>query len=144
MQFMWILGFIALLVILSIFDIRTKRIPIGGFISLYAYSIMYLFFSGEYGFSFINLIISVIPGLILGALSFMTEGKIGMGDAIITAGLGVGLGIENVSYTLAGALILICLFGLIMMVTRKMNRKSQIPFVPFITLSMGVVSIVFR
>ena len=144
MQFMWILGFIALLVILSIFDIRTKRIPIGGFISLYAYSVMYLFFSGEYGFSFINLIISVIPGLILGALSFMTEGKIGMGDAIITAGLGVGLGIEKVSYTLAGALILICLFGLIMMVTRKMNRKSQIPFVPFITLSMGVVSIVFR
>ncbi len=144
MQFMWILGFMALLIILSVFDIRTKRIPIGGFISLYAYSAIYLFCSGECSFSPVTLIISVIPGLILGALSFITEGKIGMGDALIIAGLGMGLGIERVSYTLTGALILICLFGLFMMVTRKMNRRSQIPFVPFITLSMGVVGFVFR
>lgn len=144
MQLMWLLGFILLLAVLSIFDIRTKKIPIAGFISIYIYSALYLFFSGECIITLDGLLISLIPGLILAVLSFITEGKIGMGDALLTVGLGIGLGIERVSYTLAAALILICIFGLYMIFTRKMNRGSQIPFVPFITLGMGVMGFVFR
>lgn len=134
--------FIAILfmIILSIIDIKKKEIPV---ILLFLFgmaAILYVMAAGEK--EWLNIAFSLIPGAFLLALSLCTCESIGYGDGWAIVVLGLLLGLEECMVIVMGGLILSSLFSLVMLVLRKVNGKSRLPFLPFVTLGMGVVVIV--
>lgn len=140
----WMVAGIAIMTVLSIYDIRTKKIPVTGFVIVLFYSVLSLVCFGKNDLIWTDVIMSLIPGLILIGLSLITEGKVGLGDGILVAEMGMGLGMEKCAYMLIGALVLNCLFSGILLAFHKVRLHSRIPFVPFITAGMGVIAFVFR
>ena len=137
----WLIAVVVVLVVLSIFDIRSRRIPVSGFVIIFVMSLMYRGITDGRDVDLLGVVWSVIPGLLLIGLSVLTERKIGMGDGILILVLGPGLGLLRCIYLLAGAFFLCCVFSGALLLLRKADRKTRIPFVPFITLGMGVMAI---
>ena len=142
---MWrILAGIVILSVLSIYDIRTRKIPLCGFAAVLAFSLVSLICFRDDSFMWMDVLLSLIPGLMLIGLGVITEGKVGIGDGIIVAELGLALGFEKCVYMLTGALILNCIFAGVCLMLKKAGPRTRVPFVPFITISMGVISFAFR
>ncbi len=139
----WLVVGILIFAVLSVFDIRSRRIPICGFVIVFVYSVLSLACFRETEFVWTDVLMSVIPGLVLMGLSVITEGKVGLGDGILVAEIGLALGIEKCACMLTGALVLSCLFAGGLLVFRKAGLQTRIPFVPFITAGMGVIAFVF-
>ncbi|MBO4899018.1 MAG: prepilin peptidase [Lachnospiraceae bacterium] len=135
---------IMILSVISIYDIRTRRIPVFGFAAVFAFSVVSLLCFRDEEIIWMDVLLSLVPGLMLIGLGVITEGKVGIGDGIIVALLGPALGFEKCVYMLTGALILNCIFAGVCMVLKKAGPRSRVPFVPFITIGMGVVSYAFR
>ncbi|SCY19703.1 Type IV leader peptidase family protein [Lachnospiraceae bacterium XBB2008] len=140
----WMVAGIAILAVLSIYDIRTRRIPACGFAVVFIFSIVSLICFGDGSFIWMDIFLSTVPGLVLIGLGIITEGKVGIGDGILVAELGPALGFERCVYMLTGALIFNCIFAGGCLALKKAGPGTRIPFVPFITLSMGVILFVFR
>nr|MBQ8253088.1 prepilin peptidase [Lachnospiraceae bacterium] len=83
--------------------------------------------------------ISLIGGIFIGAylylFSLLTKGAVGIGDSIVVAVSGIFLGGGRNATVLMGGLLLAGLCGGILLVCKKAGRKSELPFVPFFTLS---------
>ncbi len=139
----WMITFAIILVILSVSDIRTRRIPVTGFIVLFIVSVMFRLMSDEGDIIWFDWVWSVLPGLFLTGVGLLTGGKVGIGDGILITELGIAFGFIRCMYILTGALFLCCLFSVVLLLLHKGNKKTQIPFVPFITLGLGVMSIAF-
>ncbi|MBQ9334030.1 MAG: prepilin peptidase [Lachnospiraceae bacterium] len=139
----WLVVGILIFAVLSVFDIKSRRIPICGFVIVFVYSVLSLVCFKENDLVWSEVLMSAIPGLVLMGLSVITEGKIGLGDGILVAEIGLALGIEKCAYMLTGALILSCLFSGGLLAFRKAGLHTRIPFVPFITAGMGVIAFVF-
>jgi Flp pilus assembly protein protease CpaA len=82
-------------------------------------------------------------GLLLGAGVFVlcmlvTKGGMGMGDVKLFGVLGLLLGWDGVFYVILYAVALVAGYGIVMMVRKKMDRKTMIPIGPFTLLSMLV------
>lgn len=140
----WLVVGMLIFGVLSVFDIRSRRIPVCGFVIVFIYSLLSLVCFRESDLVWSDVLMSSIPGLVLIGLSVVTDGKIGLGDGILVVGIGLALGIEKCAYMLAGALIFCCLFSGGLLVFRKAGLHTRIPFVPFITAGMGVIFFVFR
>lgn len=91
------------------------------------------------GFSNSISILDRLGGLILGLgvvlLSLVTGGKIGLGDGIILAITGIGLGLWANLELFAIALFLAAIVSILLLILRLANRKKSIPFVPFLLVS---------
>ncbi len=77
-------------------------------------------------------------GLLFAALSLITEGKIGMGDAFLIAVAGIYLGGWESAALTMGALFLSALFGVVRIIQKKADRHTEMPFVPFMLASFLV------
>lgn len=64
-------------------------------------------------------------------LSYITGGKIGMGDGIVLCITGLGLGFWGNMELFCLALMLAAALSIILLILRKANRKKSIPFIPF-------------
>lgn len=82
--------------------------------------------------------LSLLPGIGLLALSFVTRQQIGYGDGLVALILGPALGIEMLAIGMLIAFFGSGVFSLILLSIKKAKRKSRIPFVPFITFGMAV------
>lgn len=121
------------LAVLSICDIKRKSVPLwlvwAGMIFAAAVS-LHGGIRGE--INMLQLCKSLIPGTVLLILAGAT-GKAGCGDGIIVMALGLAAGYETCLFTLFGGLILIALFSGGLLIIKKANRNTKIPFVPFLT-----------
>lgn len=78
-----------------------------------------------------EVLLSVLPGLLLMALSLLSCGSVGLGDGIVAAVAGVFLGPEKLLWTwLAGSFFAAAAAGILLIRTRK--GKNEIPYVPFL------------
>jgi leader peptidase (prepilin peptidase)/N-methyltransferase len=88
----------------------------------------------------------VVGGGILFAVSYISlrlgKPAMGGGDIKLMALLGLVLGIKLVMLTLAFSALLGCIFGLTLMGLGVINRKTFIPFGPFIAIA-GIVALLF-
>lgn len=64
-------------------------------------------------------------------LSYISGGKIGMGDGIVLCITGLGLGFWGNMELFCLALMLAAGLSIILLILRKANRKKSIPFIPF-------------
>lgn len=131
----------ALLLPVAIIDLRTKIIPdkpvllgigLGIIITLFDNEISIL--SGLMGF--------IICGGTMAAISIVTRGAIGMGDAKLFACIGAFLGIQLTIGIMLLSTIFSGLTGLLLLIFKNVDRKATIPFAPFIFVSTMFIIIV--
>ena len=133
--FTWILGLVivTMLVFLAVFDFKYMILPDFSTIILILIALMGVIFDER---NIISYLLSAIgaAGFLL-FLHVITKGKgMGMGDVKYALFMGLLLGPEKTVFAFYVAFISGALMGLILMIFRKMGRKSAIPFGPFLIL----------
>ncbi|MFV0342077.1 MAG: prepilin peptidase [Anaerocolumna sp.] len=84
-------------------------------------------------------VLGFLLGVLLLGLFLLTKGQIGIADGIIMGIIGTTLGFYNGSSILLTALFVSAVLSLILIVFRKVKRKTTIPFIPF--LFIGYVGV---
>ena len=124
----WI-GFLFLLM-LSVRDIREKKINIVFLLP----GVVLAFYQMPDGFLW-----AAIPGFLFGillfVLSFLTKEAIGMGDAFAVLLCACYLPFYPVYFIFVAGLFMAGIVGIFLILVRKGNRKTEIPYLPFISLS---------
>lgn len=78
---------------------------------------------------------AVICGGTIALISIITKGAIGMGDAKLFACIGIFLGLQNTLGVMLISIMLSGLTGVILLTFKVANRKTTLPFAPFISVS---------
>ena len=81
---------------------------------------------------FPGILSGLLPGAVMGVLSFLFQEAVGFGDAMVVMACGIMTGPETVLGMLSAALLLAGFFALFLLVIRKRSRKDSFPFVPFL------------
>ena len=126
----WI-GFLFLL-LLSVRDIREKKVNIAfllpGFV-LAIYQMLFFFFGLR----------AEVPGFVLSillfVLSILTKEAIGKGDAFAVLLCACYLPFYPVFLIFVAGLFMAGIAGIFLILVRKGNRKTEIPYLPFLTFS---------
>ena len=82
---------------------------------------------------------SLLPGVFFLLTGFFTGEKVGYGDGLLLLAAGLLLGVYRCFLALGIGLLFSALISLFLLLLRRADRHSRIPFVPFLTLGMGVV-----
>lgn len=135
---------ITFLAVGTVWDIKRKTIPLKFLLVWGSTNLIYLSVislssvTGEY---FIQAFWGVMPGVICLFLAHITREQIGYGDGWIIVLMGILLGIKNVLVITIVALTILTCLSFVLLITRKVGRKTAIPFIPFLLL--GNVSTLF-
>ena len=62
-----------------------------------------------------------------------------MGDALVLLCLGAGYRWERVTAMLFGALCLAAVFSLVLLILKRADRKTELPFLPFLFFGWCIV-----
>lgn len=81
-------------------------------------------------------ICNILPGIVATLLAFMTKEQIGYGDAVCLIILGSVVSGEKLLGAVTGGMILFSIIGIIRMIRKKADRKTTMPFLPFLTAGM--------
>lgn len=79
-----------------------------------------------------NYILAMIPGMILLLLAWVTKESIGYGDGVSVLLLGGMAGFKACVWVLCFSLILLSVVGLVLLVIKHMDKKTKIPYLPFL------------
>ena len=118
---------------LSVIDIKCRKIPIGILAAADAGALIYqaLFRKEDAALVFGGIAV----GILMLAISRLTEESIGYGDSLGIAGLGGYLGFWKLLEVLAAAFFLLAVCGILVLTKKRMERKSALPFYPFLAVS---------
>lgn len=126
----------------SVYDIRTMTLPnwlmVAGLIAGGLCS-TWLVCTGQILWG--ERLVALLPAGVWFLLSFGTRGQMGSGDGGILLILGLLLGSKNLMYLCIIALTISFVVSLLLLVTRRANGKTRIPFVPFLFVGYLVVTI---
>ena len=70
---------------------------------------------------------------------FISKGEFGMGDVKMLGCVGLYIGAYGFIEVLFLAVLLVVIFGVILMVLKKADRNTEIPFAPFLTAALAVM-----
>lgn len=129
----------SILVIIFVYDLKHFIIPDrvifpAIFISAAWYLISRVFFSSYIKFSTANIIYSSFgASLFFLAIVLLSKGKgMGMGDVKLAFLMGLLLGFPNILVALFLSFLLGAVVGIALIVAKKRNFKSEVPFAPFL------------
>ena len=115
---------------MSLFDIKTKRLPdVSLVLGLVASVLVRIAFKGQ---PFLSYALAAIVGFVFILVSYVTDEKIGYGDSFVILSIGILVGLENLLFILFSAFIMASLFGMAVLVNKGFRKDVGIPFVPFI------------
>lgn len=132
-----IIVIIAVLLWNSIYDLKYRKISIPitflGMI-MAAFLIIITLKNDHSNYIIIEMLGGVGVGIFLILCSFFTKGQIGIGDGIICCFTGSICGFfENLSMLFIG-LLLSAIVSFILLLNKKVKRKTELPFIPFLFL----------
>ena len=78
---------------------------------------------------------ALLPGIVLLILAKMTKEKIGYGDGSVIVILGNYWNLKEIWLVLQGALVLTMIVSVILLITKKVGKEYEMPFLPFLWLS---------
>lgn len=123
----------------TVFDIRKKEIPLillgVGMAAAVGVTIWRI---GNGTVFAAQIIWSLLPGLFFLLVSWCTKEKVGYGDGILLLITGLMVGFYLCFTDLCISLFLSSFFGVLLLFFHKAQKNSRIPFVPFLTMGMGV------
>ena len=129
------------LLVLAVIDIKNKKLPITVLLAGVIFVPAFMLVCSEMGLR--HHIFGLIPGVVFFLISFVSRGQVGSADCLIILLSGACLGIGMIVVMLSVAFVSIALTSLMMLAARKLNRKSTLPFIPFIFLGYIVSVWVF-
>ena len=115
------------LLIQSIWDIRTKRIPL--WISL-CFGGCSFFYSICCKRTWMEFLMAFIPGAVCLVMGYCTRQAIGYGDAILLCSLGMLYSLQEILFICMTAVTLAGIVGLVLLVVFRKSGKYEIPFAP--------------
>ena len=137
-QFLIGLVIVVLLVFSAVFDWKYMILPDFSTIILIIISFLNLLINKEN--IFLNLLMALVSAGFLLVLNLITKGKgMGMGDVKLAIFMGLFLGYPKIIVAFYVAFIVGAIYGLTLMVFKKANKKSQVPFGPFLILGILIV-----
>ena len=136
---------------LSIMDIISRRLPNVLTSALFVLSAIIISISGIVDHASSRVISSFIDSLVLSIsfliVSFATRGGMGMGDVKLSAGIGLIAGFYGTQTLFLSTLLsftLGALVGVALLLLRKGNLKTTLPFGPFMIIGQLVAMWVAR
>ena len=81
-----------------------------------------------------NYIFGAGVGLIIRIISEYSKESIGKGDAYLISVMGLFLGVLSNLYIVLGATLISMIYSIILLI-RKYDKKHEMPFVPFLSIS---------
>ena len=125
--------------ICAVYDTRKKEIPIVLVVmEIFAALGVNLWQIGKGTLTIAAAGFSLLPGIFFLLISFCTREKVGYGDGLLLIMTGLCIGFAQCFLGLCIGLVLSSVFVLTLLVLHKAEKNSEIPFVPFLTIGMGV------
>ncbi len=138
----YLLGIVLFLCIGAVFDIRFKKLPIVyllvGIIYAVIVTIIEIMRSSQ---NRMSLLITLTIAIVLLVLFYFTRGGIGMGDGIIILICSCSMTYDRYLSFLFFSFLASAAFSLVLVLTKKVSRKKEIPFVPFMLIVGVIISI---
>lgn len=121
------------LVILSVYDCREKQVPgvllfIGVVVAVI--SLLIVVIDGQ---QIWYRILGLLPGLFLLLVAFVTK-KAGYADGIVLAVTGMVLGYQKTMILFCISLLLISVISVLLLFLHKVNGRTRLPYLPFLTV----------
>ena len=85
--------------------------------------------------------LAYIPGIFLLMLAWITKENVGYGDGISVFLLGGMVGFRNCIWVLCISMILLSFVGVIMLLIKRANRKTKIPYLPFLFVAESLFTL---
>lgn len=124
----------------AFFDIKSKSIPIWYPAAGFAPGITLKLFEGN--FSVLQTAGGCAVGILLLILAFISKNAIGKGDGLMFVVTGVFTGLIGNVILLFASLSIAALTLSVMIFAKKINKKSLIPFVPFMLAGYDMLLLV--
>ena len=83
--------------------------------------------------------VSLLPGGVILFYSYITEGKIGIGDGLLVMPAGLMQQWQRCTAEIIGACLLTFFLSAGLLISRKGNRNTRIPFAPFFLAAVVLV-----
>jgi len=125
------------LIVMGIFDGRERSVPVMGVINGFLAAMGVVAYrciqnSEQWCWIVLSALLGAIPGAVLVLLAHVT-GQIGFGDGLVLTVVGMVIGYGGCVLLICFSLLLmsICCIGI--MWSKKGNRNTRIPYLPFLT-----------
>lgn len=125
-------GVLVLLTGCSITDIREKKIHVGWCIAFMIIGIVIELIGQR---EILDICAGMLPGIFVYVTCIVTGGSIGKGDALVLIAAGIFIGIISSIILFICSLFLVAAAALFLLMLKKGNMKTRIPFVPFLTVT---------
>lgn len=135
LQFFRYILLLMILLAATLVDLSIKKIPNKLLFSgLIAFGLLSLF---DYNFKYIMHSISglMVIIFILAPISLLAKGSLGMGDVKVFALIGAIVGLKITFTIFIGTIFLAAIYGIILIVLKKADKKTCLPMAPFIMIS---------
>ena len=126
---------LSFLAVFTFYDLKYKKIPMWLLLLMAITGIIYVIKIGDY-WSISRYMGSSIGLLFLG-FSFLSHEAIGKGDGFLFVILGWFLGMYQLIFLLFVAFTFSAIFSMVLLLMKKGNYKTSIPFMPFLYIAFG-------
>lgn len=124
----------------AVFDLRHREIPLLWILlGIAAATSIDIWQIKEGTVTITAVCLSLLPGIFFLLTSFCTREKVGYGDGLLILAAGLFLGVYRCFLAICVGLILSACTAVFLLLFRKADRHSRIPFVPFLLCGMGVL-----
>lgn len=117
-----------LLLLAAVEDFKEKEIKLNYILAIAVIGMSYLLLSSQRNIA--DVIGGVAIGLIMIVISILSDGQIGKGDGMIMSAVGLMVGFRTGLIMLCIASLIQSFISIIMLCTKKGNKRTAIPFVP--------------
>ena len=137
---MWIIiGTMLYLIILSVLDIREKKVPViplaGGMLFALAVGMTEATEGGMKCMEIAGgMILGILPGGFMLGMAYFS-GKAGYGDGVLLIIMGILNGYLAGIILLCMSLFILSAFSVCLLILRKADRHTSIPYIPFLTIA---------
>lgn len=135
---MKLLDFVITMVIISLLDLKYKIVPNEVLVCLLVSQLIMSGLTLQFGDTIINVTIGLLLLGVISLISFILKGKIGMGDAKLLAVMVLVAGVQFVLKATFFGLFFAFFVSIILLLIKKVNVKTELPFVPFITIGVFI------
>ena len=123
---------LAFLSLNTVSDIRYKKILVWSAWVFGIFGLAYGLITNE--LTWMQILISLVPGIIFLVISKVTKESMGYGDGIIVLVMGSYISIAKLVGSLILALILAAIWSIVLLVFFRKKKQEEFPFVPFVLL----------
>lgn len=124
-------GLVVVLALCGVCDCKKRMIPVWLPGAYMAGILGMTLFQGGW----LNMAAGMLPGLLLCLVSWVSKGRIGMGDGIVMTAVGAGTGLWMSLSVMFWGFIAATLYGFARIMRGKGTRKTEYPLVPFLFLA---------